>query len=387
MGLAFSFVAYNHIPVFKAAVDGILTAKENHQTDENDTTANDNNISKKGKTTATHRNHTPKQLQPNQYTELDNYARNTPETQAKSISTLANYLNKAAHNDVQKTRLAFTWIATHVKYDAEGFNTDNITNEGCEATTVLKKRVAVCEGYSNLFAELGTAMGLEVVKITGYAKGWAYDASEGFDKSNHAWNAVKVDGKWKLLDATWGSGYAVEAKPGDNKHIKAVTKFDPYWFDVDPQEFIFSHLPEENKWQLLGNPISMKQYAGMPWLMDDFFKMGFNSNQVFNDALSGKTKDFAETYPIEFPTKFVSMPYAKYLQVGQAYYMSIQSDYAEDIKLIDGDAWNDFKKEGNLFTLSHTPQNDTLLVVVKVNWFDKDYQTIARYITKGKSKT
>ena len=51
---------------------------------------------------------------------------------------------------------------------------------------------AICGGYSKGFEYLLLKMGIENIWVNGYAGG------------PHAWNEVKVDGKWYLMDTTWG---------------------------------------------------------------------------------------------------------------------------------------------------------------------------------------
>ena len=54
----------------------------------------------------------------------------------------------------------------------------------------------VCSGYSRLFYRFAKEAGLEVIYITGRT------ATE--NSAGHAWNMVKVDGKWYHIDVTWG---------------------------------------------------------------------------------------------------------------------------------------------------------------------------------------
>lgn len=45
------------------------------------------------------------------------------------------------------------------------------------------------------------------MKLSGYSKGYGYKIGQTFQgNSDHAWNAVYLDGRWHLLDSTWGSG-------------------------------------------------------------------------------------------------------------------------------------------------------------------------------------
>ena len=60
------------------------------------------------------------------------------------------------------------------------------------------KKGGVCSGYSRLFSRFAKEAGLEVIYITGKT---TIENSAG-----HAWNMVKVDGKWYHIDVTWGRG-------------------------------------------------------------------------------------------------------------------------------------------------------------------------------------
>mgnify|MGYP003296479896 FL=1 len=62
--------------------------------------------------------------------------------------------------------------------------------------TVVNHR-ANCEGYSRTMQYLLTRLGIENHLVIGEAQN-AKDVFEG-----HMWNAVKIDGKWYNLDATW----------------------------------------------------------------------------------------------------------------------------------------------------------------------------------------
>ena len=96
---------------------------------------------------------------------------------------------------------------------------------------VLQKRTANCDGYavlteamlnealsglmggSNLsgsgegISTVSGALGnLKILQIKGFAKGYGYKVGAELSGTNHAWNAVQLDGQWYFLDCTWGSG-------------------------------------------------------------------------------------------------------------------------------------------------------------------------------------
>jgi hypothetical protein len=322
----------------------------------------------------------PKALKPDAFYTLDTYARKAPKQYERNISTLAQYLIKPAHSDIEKARVLFTWIATHIKYDDNAFNSGVYPNYSAE--NVLLNKRAVCEGYSNILNALCASAGLKSDKIIGYAKGYGYMPGDKISESDHAWNVIKIDNQWRLFDATWASGY------GTNKNEKLVStsKFAPYWFDVHPKAFIFTHLPEQNEWQLTGSSLSLAQYETLPYLRNDFFELGFNPDTTYTEAVTGSVKEFVDAYSMNFPIDASHLPNTLKLSGEKEIIFKIESNYAEELVLIDDNTYHSFYKDGTAFTLSHKPTGKGIMICVKINWFDKNYTPIAVYKVIHKNK-
>ena len=209
------------------------------------------------------------QHRPDEFKKVDEHADMAPADAARSMEELATWLTKPFATDEEKARALFRWITENISYDLDSYFSGNLT--GGDATSALKKRTAVCEGYSGLFESLAKSSGLEVVKISGFAKGYRYSIGQGISgKPNHAWNAVKINGDWKLMDCTWGSGYV-----GDDK--KFHKRFSPYYFFVPPEEFVYAHFPQDEKWQLLQHPLSKEEYSQLVYLRPKFFSLGMKA--------------------------------------------------------------------------------------------------------------
>lgn len=56
---------------------------------------------------------------------------------------------------------------------------------------------AVCDGISKAYSLLCNMAGVECMRVVG-------EAGENGNWGGHAWNKVKVDGNWYIVDATWG---------------------------------------------------------------------------------------------------------------------------------------------------------------------------------------
>src|ERR1700752_3032669 len=136
------------------------------------------------------------------FDKLDEYARKAPKQYEENTKLLAEYLIIPAKSDLEKARVIYSWMATHIKYDASAFNSNKLGDQS--SLSVMKKKKGVCEGYSNLMKELCGYAGLECEKVVGYSKGYGYEVGDKIKQTDHAWNVIKIEGKWKLVDATWG---------------------------------------------------------------------------------------------------------------------------------------------------------------------------------------
>ena len=197
---------------------------------------------------------------------IDRYALNAPGSAGKSVQSLSRYLVRPAKNDEEKARAIFRWITKNISYDTQSYFTGTV--QPSSPNSVLKNKTAVCEGFSGLFKMLGREAGLEIETIGGFAKG--YDSSVGDRFSgppNHAWNAVKIDGAWRLMDATWGAGYMDE-------NGRYVRSFNDYFFFTPPEKLIYTHFPENPEWQLLERRVSLNEFEKMAFVRPGFFEHG-----------------------------------------------------------------------------------------------------------------
>ncbi len=310
------------------------------------------------------------------FPQLDEYAKNTPLQAESSLETLAASLISHSSSDIEKTRLIFTWIATHIAYDDNGFNTGNYSDT--KAESVLRNRVSVCQGYSDLFLSLGKLAGLEIVTITGYSKGITYRPGSTLTDTDHAWNAVKIDGRWRLFDVTWAAGYG----KGVNGKLVTVMQFNDYWFDTRPDEFIFSHLPADEQWQLNATKISKSQFERLPYVSSLFFKLGFNGSYCFPSSLNGIINELPQTYYVKGDIRVVSMPYEKRIRSGKAIRIKVISDSAVKIAYSNNGRITDLKRSGNEFSATIRTNPGSLSLMANFGGDAMTYDTFLEYVVE-----
>jgi hypothetical protein len=296
---------------------------------------------------------------------IDSFAINTPPGLVYDVDSVAAYLRQGCKSDMERARAAFAWEANNVRYDDKGFNTGNIPDQS--PARVIKRRHAVCEGYSQLYRALCTAMGLEAVEISGYAKAYGYRPGQKFEgrDPNHAWNAVKVGGQWLLVDVTWGAGHA----EGERGKLVSLKRYTPYFFNVDRYEFLFKHYPVEQQWTLITEPLTLRQYQEMPLVQEPFFMLGFSGKDILTKYLD---KTLPAELPMSFPTthdvKAVDFPLDGTLAAGTPMNFTIISN--EDLVMAIS---NDLKKppvmmqrSGNRYTASLTPSRGELHIAIGI---------------------
>lgn len=199
------------------------------------------------------------------FQDIDRHALSAPRQAETSVSSLVEYFRQGTQNETEMTRAIFRWIAENVTYDTDAYRAGGASDESPES--VLSTGRAVCGGFANLFQALADEAGIESVVITGFSKGYSFRTSGNLGpRARHAWNAVRIDGHWRLIDATWASGHFDES-------AQFVRSFHGHYFMTDPQEFVYDHFPDEPRWQLSESPLTREQYLALPLVSRTFFDL------------------------------------------------------------------------------------------------------------------
>ena len=193
------------------------------------------------------------------YEAIDAHARKTPKSAETSLPRLVKYLTKPARNEREKVRSFYVWLTHNIAYDVKlAKKTDFgeirvVKNAEYEmkriAATTLKHRKGVCQGYAELFKFMCKLAKIECEVVKGFSR--KGQQGKDFSTPDHAWNAAFVDGKWALLDITWGAGSVFGGK-------RFEAHFSEKPFLENPKTFVHDHLPNDPAWQLLACPVSLE---------------------------------------------------------------------------------------------------------------------------------
>ncbi|XP_062850752.1 uncharacterized protein LOC134313413 [Trichomycterus rosablanca] len=185
-----------------------------------------------------------------------------------SVKTIAQAITKGASTDLERLRAIWIWLCHNIEYDVNGYL--GLTEKTCFPEEVIETGRGVCCGYSSICLEMCKEVGIECREIGGHGKGAGFKQGQSYKdiKANHTWNAVHLEGHWYLLDACWGAGRV------DLDKRAFIKRYNELYFLTNPEDFINSHFPDEEEWQLLKNPITLEEFEKRVFKTSEFYRFG-----------------------------------------------------------------------------------------------------------------
>ncbi len=243
-----------------------------------------------------------------------------------SLVKIGTYINLKFSKEEDIGRAIFYWITKNISYAPElmfTYKTNN--NRAALAKEVFENKIGVCIGYAVIFDSLCKLSNLNSYIIEGSTKQSFLPSIIG-----HAWNAVKINDEWKLIDATWGSGYL--------QGNKFVRKINNYYFFSSPNKLISSHIPIDPIWQMLERPMTLYQfYANKPstitmnWIWQDSIIEFLKADYITKISSTARRLNEFGT------TNEVSANYYQYLKSLEANYyikkLNLSTNYMNDAVL------------------------------------------------------
>jgi transglutaminase-like putative cysteine protease len=202
--------------------------------------------------------------------EIDPIVRDMPAEHQASIDSVGKYLASRFADKKLLVKALHDYVVLRLEYDDDALKLieakDWANTPSQDAEAVFARRKGVCEGYARLMVALGKAANVEIAYVTGHARNsrWrpVFDASgqPDLEGERHAWNAVKLDDGWYLLDATWDDP--------SNGEPRTTYLFTP------PKLLTYDHLPEDSAWQLRVDPVSLGEFVRQPLLKPTIGEFG-----------------------------------------------------------------------------------------------------------------
>lgn len=291
------------------------------------------------------------------------------------IAGLAREITAGARSDSAQAAALYAWVAQNVRYDAAEFFRGGDGHERAEE--VYRHRVALCGGFVALYRRMADEIGLRTVPISGYAKGVDYKFGRSTRKPNHAWLALHLGGRWRLIDPTWGAGVIVGRK------------FDPRFtwdfFLVAPEQLILSHFPEEDEWQLLDRPLQRGEFERMRAVPRTLFAVGFSPEAIRATALAPGVEDFPLVGPQGPDVRVLEAPIAGTLPAATPVRVEIEWPGAAEMALVTNGVWTKLTRTGVRFSGVVAAAGKSVTLVGRTS-ASAPYATLLHYNVSGSAR-
>ena len=114
----------------------------------------------------------------------------------KTVSERVKQIKKSEaikeKNKFERVKAVHAWMVSNIRYDYSHYLKNKLPRSAYTVKGALLKKLCVCMGYALAFKKLMKAYHIPCKVVRGKAGG------EG-----HAWNMVKLSGKWYHVDVTW----------------------------------------------------------------------------------------------------------------------------------------------------------------------------------------
>ena len=287
-----------------------------------------------------------------------------------NIEQRLQLLTNGMQSDHEKAWLIYQWVIRHFRHDLK--LSAKIGNPAHHSLDELfRLGGGSCAVYANVLHRLFDTAGLEVRTIHGTAKASLSPRQSAVMPINHVWNAVKIDGEWKMIDSTWGAGFV-----GDRGFERAPS--DLFFLSL-PEMAVLSHFDAKDQFgfqKKLG--ITPRVFASISEDAIYAAAVGFDPLQILIQQSRYTGMGIVKTF--NHPSgafKVIAAPIQGQLP-RRSVTLVLESDVFDELVVVQGKNWTPLNKRGNSFTLEHAPEGGELVVMARRRQ-SVDYEALLAY--------
>ena len=191
-------------------------------------------------------------------------------------SLAQSYVCRPHRSDAQRLRAVFIWVSEKIAWE-EDF-------EGqVEARRVIQTRKGCAEEVAVLVMEMCSAVGIHAEVVRGYLKvpGECLELNS-VPHPNHWWNAVLVEGEWRIMDCSLAS--PTNPKRGQYSNAGSQSA-ETWWYLARPMEMCYTHVPLIPEQQHICPTLPYDVLLALPCACPPYFKdrlqlMDFDTSQT-----------------------------------------------------------------------------------------------------------
>ena len=183
-------------------------------------------------------------------------------------ATLAQgYVCRPYRSDAQRLRAIFTWVSEKIAWEKD-FEAEVDTRR------VIQTKRGCAEEIAVLVLEMCSAVGIDAEVVRGYLKapGEIFEGT-GIPHPNHWWNAVVVDGEWRIMDCCLAS----PTNPKRSSYSNASSQVaESWWYLCRPTEICYTHVPLLPEQQHICPALPYDILFALPCACPTYFKDNLN---------------------------------------------------------------------------------------------------------------
>lgn len=225
------------------------------------------------------------------------YPNIVPQSTAERLfEVMKNILIRIIDNkmtDYEKVKAIYTWLIDNVEYDYTllNYKSAGADNNSYYLEGVFDDGLAVCDGIAKAFTSLCQIEGINCVRVVGVS-------SSNGKTENHAWNKVKINNQWYIVDATWGNT-GIRFKSDNYEYlnfehflISDETKFSQNCTDTTYNNILC--LENMVYYKTTQYPVTDKNLNADYYIenTEELFDLLYHCVIITNGELSGKTVNF-----------------------------------------------------------------------------------------------
>ena len=191
---------------------------------------------------------------------------------AASLAT--GFICRPYRSGVQRLRAIFIWCAERISWEEDhDFDTYHY-NQPCDTRKVVQTKRGSSQEIAALVLEMCMAIGIHAEVVQGCLKTPGEDLNlNALSRPNHFWNAVLVDGEWRMLDASLAS----PTNPKRAVYSSVSTSIAESWYFLTrPSELCWTHIPVEDAQQHMLPNSSPDVLLTLPGTCPPFFRLGLS---------------------------------------------------------------------------------------------------------------
>lgn len=306
-----------------------------------------------------------------------------------NLPNLVTALTKDCENELEKAEIIFRWIANNISYDYKKFNKNKriktfkykdkvdckqkvIRWKNKNLEEILKKKKAICSGYSDLYMKMCNIAGIDCIVIDGYIKNSTSHIGR-LGILDHSWNAIIIDNEYHYLDVTWASGYCTSDQKG--KLNSFVKQFNDYYWLTPIDKLSRDHFPKDTL-KLVNSNYNKKLFKQNPFIKSSILpkiELISPTNGLINSKV-GDTIIFSFRYTDNINRIEINTNIKKNVRKEKSHQTNKTFDLKE--KEIQKDII--FEKQNDVYSFKYTIENKNLKFIEILF----DHSLALKYLTK-----